>query len=74
MSGIFNTRSEKQQFLNIPRFRRLQILKLRTHEEHNSDIGTRRIGEMAHDIQWSKYEKPKQVSVFEGKYRTLRPV
>ena len=56
VSGVWDvlnrTSSEQQQFSNIPRFRRLQKLKLRTHEEDNSDIGTRKTGKNAPDVQW----------------------
>ena len=55
---VLKTITEQQQFSSIPRFRRLQKLKLLIHEENNSDIGTREIGEIQIDVQWRKYKKP----------------
>ena len=66
----FSTLSEHHQFSSIPRFRRLQKLKLRVHEEDNSDIGTRKIGK---STTMSNGQSPRNLKQVSGFWDVLNP-
>ena len=55
-ASTFDALCEQQLIPEHPRFRRRHKSKSRTHEEDNSDMGTRVNREIGNEVQWWKSE------------------